>query len=403
MSTPDVTTHGQIIRPDDMELLTKSDRIPERVRRLERALQLPTTAAVTLDPWHNVGAAGEPTFASGFSQYASFLPVGFRKDPFGRVHLRGLISTSVGGTMFTLPTGYRPVAQVLLDTMANGQGRVDVTPAGAVQSTGTPAGWITLDGLYFDTDSVTSYLAGVPGPAGVTGPAGPTGPTGGPGPPGSQGIPGVMEIYSQPATPPSTNLGAVWIDTDEGPPSFSIITENIDTALPTTGLVDGRVINYLADSTNGIVWRLRYRPNSSSAYKWEFLGGSPWRGEFLAQQAPTTNANDQEFPTQAPEFTAPFAGEYQVDFTITIRTNAAAVYTRVNMSINGVEAAGPQIDHTMPTVTGYGSPQNYWDHSLSYVYALTAGAKLRPKNSANPFGNVFFTNRVLMVRPVRVG
>ena len=33
----DVTTHGSVIRPDRMELITTSDRVPERLRRLENA------------------------------------------------------------------------------------------------------------------------------------------------------------------------------------------------------------------------------------------------------------------------------------------------------------------------------------------------------------------------------
>ena len=37
----DVTTHGNSVRPDRMELLTTSDRIPDRVTRLERALASP--------------------------------------------------------------------------------------------------------------------------------------------------------------------------------------------------------------------------------------------------------------------------------------------------------------------------------------------------------------------------
>ena len=39
MSTPETDAQrGTVIRRDDMELITKSDRFPERIRRLERAL-----------------------------------------------------------------------------------------------------------------------------------------------------------------------------------------------------------------------------------------------------------------------------------------------------------------------------------------------------------------------------
>src|SRR4249919_1450288 len=55
----------------------------------------------------------------------------------------------------------------------------------------------------------------VPGPAGPTGPTGPTGST------GATGAPGVAEVYEQPGTPASTNVGALWIDTDDPLPTTS--------------------------------------------------------------------------------------------------------------------------------------------------------------------------------------
>ena len=46
------------------------------------------------------------------------------------------------------------------------------------------------------------------------------------------------------------------------------------TSLPSNA-IDGQEVRYLADSTNGIIWNFRYRAGSSSAYKWEFIGGPP--------------------------------------------------------------------------------------------------------------------------------
>ena len=65
---------------------------------------------------------------------------------------------------------------------------------------------------------------GDPGATGSTGPPGPTGPqgsTGSQGPPGPTGPTGVTEVYEQPAQPASTNVGALWIDTDEAPPIWA--------------------------------------------------------------------------------------------------------------------------------------------------------------------------------------
>lgn len=46
------------------------------------------------------------------------------------------------------------------------------------------------------------------------------------------------------------------------------------TSLP-AGPADGDEIEFLADPANGVVWRFRYRAASSSAHKWEFVGGPP--------------------------------------------------------------------------------------------------------------------------------
>jgi microcystin-dependent protein len=46
------------------------------------------------------------------------------------------------------------------------------------------------------------------------------------------------------------------------------------TTLPASP-IDGTEVYYQADSTNGVIWHLRYRAASASAYKWEFVGGAP--------------------------------------------------------------------------------------------------------------------------------
>lgn len=69
------------------------------------------SAGVIPEPWHNVGAVGEPAFGAGWSNnytdgtnYARFY-----KDPYGIVRLNGsLKSTGAGAVAFTLPVGYRP-------------------------------------------------------------------------------------------------------------------------------------------------------------------------------------------------------------------------------------------------------------------------------------------------------
>src|SRR4030095_11342304 len=88
---------------------------------------------------------------------------------------------------------------------------------------------------------------------------------------GADGAPGAIEVYEQPTQPASTVVGAMWIDTDESPPQWAPQIPLVS-ALPGSPF-DGQEIYYLADATNSVIWHLRYRAGSSSAYKWEFIGG----------------------------------------------------------------------------------------------------------------------------------
>lgn len=127
---------------------------------------LATPAA--LDPWHVVGAAGEPAFENGWVNFGGGLStVAFRKDPEGRVWLRGQAKSGTAGTvLFTLPAGYRPPARVDFDTIdGTGSPTYALTTAGSIV-TNAAAGnvRVTLDGLSFDTETVSQWTVpvGVP-------------------------------------------------------------------------------------------------------------------------------------------------------------------------------------------------------------------------------------------------
>ena len=137
-----------------------------------------------MDTWHTVGAAGEPAFTAGFSATAGEIAVAFRKDPFGRVMVRGKVtSPAAGGVVFTLPAGYRPpnnyarfnteAEQAGLPyagyTYVAANGNVVVTPLNGSGATAPVA--YALDVIEFDTDTVTQLpigSRGVQGPSGST-------------------------------------------------------------------------------------------------------------------------------------------------------------------------------------------------------------------------------------------
>ena len=68
----------------------------------------PVPALQASEPWHEVGAAGEPAFQNTYTNSGgSFETAAFYKDGEGVVHLKGYV-TGATATIFFLPPGYRP-------------------------------------------------------------------------------------------------------------------------------------------------------------------------------------------------------------------------------------------------------------------------------------------------------
>lgn len=112
--------------------------------------------AASVDPWHSIGAPGEPAFANSWQNYgAPFNTAGFWKDSNGVVHLRGLINLgTLAAAVFTFPVGYRPPGQEILMAVSNAGGaRIDITTAGVLIVNNYFAGgtnaFVSLDGLTF--------------------------------------------------------------------------------------------------------------------------------------------------------------------------------------------------------------------------------------------------------------
>lgn len=96
-------------------------------------------------------------------------------------------------------------------------------------------------------------------------------------------------------------------------------------ALPTNPY-DGQEVYYLASATKGVVWHLRYRAASASAYKWEFLGGAA----LTAQQPDVTGIfgtgawgtlEQLAADTATNSIVIPLAGDYELQHNGTIEQN----------------------------------------------------------------------------------
>ncbi|RSN65358.1 hypothetical protein DMH01_02965 [Amycolatopsis sp. WAC 04182] len=101
------------------------------------------------DTWHAA------TLQNGWQNYgAGFNGAAYTVMDDGWVRLRGLVkSGAFDKPIFTLPVGFRPVAQWLLPVSTNPDtvGRVDIHANGSVMATTGSAGWLSLDALTFST------------------------------------------------------------------------------------------------------------------------------------------------------------------------------------------------------------------------------------------------------------
>jgi hypothetical protein len=104
--------------------------------------------------------------------------------------------------------------------------------------------------------------------------------------------------------------------------------------------VDGQECYFIADATNGYVWRFRYRAASAAASKWEFVGGS---GLLAGPAGNTTTSSTTAVPlASGPSITVPLAGDYNVRYGgLLLSTTATAVIMYLVLARNGTATALP--------------------------------------------------------------
>lgn len=111
--------------------------------------------------------------------------------------------------------------------------------------------------------------------------------------------------YSVPfdATPgEDRSIDALWLPAGSDIPRV--------TSLPTTNLIDGMEVFYVADASAAVLWRLKYNEGSASAYKWEYVGGPPLYKTGAAYASGTTTYHD--FNGAGPNQALALAGDYMV-------------------------------------------------------------------------------------------
>jgi hypothetical protein len=93
-----------------------------------------------------------PSLLNSWVYYgAPYNTPGFYRDAIGTVHLRGMIKNgTLAAAAFTLPSGYRPVAQELHPVVSNGAfGLITLLADGTVHMTTVNNTYVSLDGITF--------------------------------------------------------------------------------------------------------------------------------------------------------------------------------------------------------------------------------------------------------------
>jgi len=112
-------------------------------------------ALSSIEPAHVVGATNQPAFENGWSSTldAADEVLSFYKDGFGIVHLQGNSGhvSATTGTIFNLPSGYRPAKDLYFAVFGSGgsPAYVQITSSGDVNVIGPAQTYVGLTNVAF--------------------------------------------------------------------------------------------------------------------------------------------------------------------------------------------------------------------------------------------------------------
>ena len=93
-----------------------------------------------------------------------------------------------------------------------------------------------------------------------------------------------------------------------------VVTTQAELSKLSETATDGDECYALADAANGVMWRLRFRAASTSAYRWEFVGGAALRQGVETAESVAASGAYQNLTTAGPQVTLPLAGTYDIAF-----------------------------------------------------------------------------------------
>jgi len=190
-------------------------------------------------------------------------------------------------------------------------------------------------------------------------------------------------------------------DTVDIPRDIKALADKLDPLVPTipygtsfpASPANGQLA-VLVNSTTDPVWQwlFRYNANSTSPYKWEFIGGSDHVNIVTAGEA-TSSTSFADLATVGPSFNVPRSGEYHIDGSV--RVNANNIQGQIGLKVG----AATTVD--VGSVLIVGTAIDIQVSIYPTVYIATAGDVAKFQYRVNS-GSATFSFRSLRARPKRV-
>ena len=171
--------------------------------------------------------------------------------------------------------------------------------------------------------------------------------------------------------------------------------------------IDGQEIYYQASgvmAASGITWHLRYNASSSSAYKWEFVGGSALTDQDTGNDvASIANQTWSGINAGDPIVTIPLAGDYEISHNATLGMPAAGSMA-IGIKIGTTSPTGVEEPGTAYSYQALGTARESMSASLIST-GISASISIAQVYWHNQGGtnNIEASGRSIFVTPVRVG
>lgn len=358
----EVTAEIEYPDPNTVTVRTRATDAPPTAAQYTVVISGPGSVPmqnVGMDIWHDFsGVGGVGGFYNTSFNYdtnttspgvgPSFRNVGYRKQPNGRVDLRGVMKCGVSGAVvLTVPPDYAPPKdRSFIAEASGGHANIVVRTNGNIEAwnqTGTVTIWVFLDGISWDTESVTSFPAIQPNL-----------------------VPVVSAL-----------------------PTLGVDGQEVDLEVDTAGLYGGPFL-----------WRCKYRASWPAPYRWQVIGPSPLRSYVAANIGIAANAW-VDGASLGPDMTVPFAGIWDVSFGFSGNASSTGGYAWMALGFG----AGWTTPVTMPNGLwdATAAATKYGGNTEDRIVVSAANTLLRARyQSRSTTQTAAFQDREIFATPLKL-